>query len=250
MDIVKKTPVPITGLILALFALGNLLQSIHPILKTIAGIIGGILYVLFLLKVIFDFASVRAEMQKPPVASVVPTITMATMLIATYIKPLSAVLAQAFWWIGVIGHALLIVYFALKFVRHFDIKSVFPSWYIVFVGISVAGVTAPAVGQLTIGQLSFWFGLAAFVILVPTVLYRIWHIKGMPPPTLPSLVIVAAPGSLLLAAYMNAFPEKIRSWRGFWSYFPSRSSCSGCTIFSSKSAARLFRPCQALRFRW
>lgn len=208
MNTVKKCPLPISGLILAIFALGNLVQSINPIFKTILGIIGGILYLLFIFKVLLDFDFVKQEMQKTPVASVVPTITMATMLIATYVKPISDSLAKVFWWAGVIGHILLILYFTAKFVTGFKIKTVFPSWYIVYVGIAVAGVTAPAVGQLGLGQMSFWFGLVTFAILVPIVLYRVWKVKEMPPPTMPSLVILSAPASLLLAAYMNSFPEK------------------------------------------
>lgn len=208
MNYIRKCPIPMAGLILSIFALGNLLQTVHSTLKTVAGVIGGILYVLFLLKVAVDFGGVREEMKKPPVASVFPTITMATMLIATYVKPLSEAAAQFFWWAGLIGHVLLMVYFTYTFVRRFSVKTVFPSWYIVYVGIAVAGVTAPAVGRLGIGQLSFWFGLLTYAILLPVVLYRIYRVKGMPAPTLPSLVILAAPASLLLAAYMNAFPEK------------------------------------------
>lgn len=208
MSLVKKYPIPAAGLILAIFALGNRLQAVHPYLKTVLGIIGGILYVLYLLKLVLDFTNVRAELKKPPVASVFPTITMATMLIATYVKPISAGLANAFWWVGFVGHLLLIVWFTASFVAGFTIRSVFPSWFIVYVGIAVAGVTAPVVGQWLLGQLSFWFGLVAFAILLPTVLYRVWVVRDMPPPTLPSLVIIAAPASLLLAAYMNAFPEK------------------------------------------
>lgn len=208
MHIIKKCPISMAGLILSIFALGNLLQSTHPALKTVLGVIGGVLYVLFVLKLITDFRDVKEELTKPAVASVFPTITMATLLIATYVKPVSAAAAQGFWWAGLLLHAAFFVYFTAKFVRGFNYNTVFPSWYIVYVGISVAGVTAGAVDQLRIGQLTFWFGLITYAILLPTVLYRVYKIKGMPAPTLPSLVILAAPASLLLAAYMNAFPEK------------------------------------------
>ena len=40
---------------------------------------------------------------------------------------------------------------------NFSIKKVFPSWYIVFVGIAVGSVTANVHGMERIGQAAFWF---------------------------------------------------------------------------------------------
>lgn len=208
MRVIKKCPIPVTGLILAIFALGNILQKFAPMYKNVMAVFGVFFFVIFLLKIFTDFETVKDEMKKPPVASVFPTITMAIMIMATYIKPFSYAISNVVWWVGLIGHILLIIYFTMKFVVGFKIKTVFPSWYIVYVGIAVAGVTAPAVGQLGIGQASFWFGLITYLILLPIVLFRIYKVKDMPPPTMPSLAILAAPASLLLAAYMNSFVIK------------------------------------------
>jgi exfoliative toxin A/B len=47
-----------------------------------------------------------------------------------------------------------------------------------------------------------------YIILLFVVLYRTLRVKEMPEPTLPLLIIFAAPASLLLAGYMNSFTEK------------------------------------------
>lgn len=206
--ILKKYPVPITGLILGLAAAGNLVQSYGEIYRSIFGIISAILFVLMLIKIVKFSGGVKEQLQNPVVASVFPTLSMATMLLATYLKPLSHPLSLALWIVGLIFHIVLILWFTKKFVFSFKIKQVFPSWFIVYVGIAVASVTAPAFKMNNIGQLAFWFGLVTYFILLPIITYRVTKIKEMPEPTLPTLVIFAAPASLLLAGYMNSFETK------------------------------------------
>lgn len=206
--ILKKYPVPITGLILGLAATGNLVQSYDEIYRNIFGIISAILFVLMLIKIAKFKEGVKEQLQNPVVASVFPTFSMATMLLATYLKPLSPSLSFLLWCGGVLFHVILIIWFSKKFLINFKIKQVFPSWFIVYVGIAVASITAPAFKMNSIGQITFWFGFITYVILLPFVIYRVIKIKEMPEPTLPTLIIFAAPASLLLAGYMNSFEIK------------------------------------------
>lgn len=206
--ILKKYPVPITGLILGLAAVGNLVQSYGEIYRSIFGIISAIFYILMVYKLIKFKSGVQESLQNPVVASVFPTFSMATMLLAVYIKPLSQSLSFVLWLAGILLHIILIIMFSKKFVLDFKIKQVFPSWFVVYVGIAVASVTAPAYKMNLIGQLAFWFGLVAYIILLPIVIYRTFKVKEMPEPTLPTLIIYAAPASLLLAGYMNSFEIK------------------------------------------
>ena len=184
------------------------MQSYGEINRSIFGIISAILFVLMLVKIVKFTDGVKESLQNPVVASVFPTFSMAAMLLSTYLKPLSQSIAFALWTIGVALHAALIIWFSKKFVLNFKIKQVFPSWFIVYVGISVASVTAPAFKMTNIGQLAFWFGFITYIILLPLILYRTVKVKEMPEPTLPTLVIFAAPASLLLAGYMNSFETK------------------------------------------
>ncbi len=75
-------------------------------------------------------------------------------------------------------------------------------------GIVAASVTAPAFKMNTAGQIIFWFGFVSYIVLLPIVLYRTIKIKEIPEPAAPTLIIFAAPASLLLAGYINSFAEK------------------------------------------
>ncbi|MDO4793780.1 MAG: hypothetical protein Q3993_06320 [Filifactor alocis] len=104
MAFLKKYPLPISGLILVILALGNLLKPYGEGLRTVLGLIGGILYLIYL--IVFD-AKLSEALENPVIASVFPTFTMATMLVPTYIKPYAPALAPAIWYIEVIGRVVL-----------------------------------------------------------------------------------------------------------------------------------------------
>ena len=209
MNFLKRYPIPIAGLILGLFALGNLIQSYSNEARLALGIIALILYVPYLLKVLVLNFKLCEPLDNPVAASVFPTITMATMLLAGYVKPYCTECANIIWYVGLIGHVLLIIWFTLKFLlKNFAIKKVFPSWFIVYVGIAVASVSAPVTGRLDIGQYAFWFGLVTYICLLIIVCKRVWFVGEIPAPAMPTTVIFAAPASLLLAGYMVSFPQK------------------------------------------
>ncbi len=207
-QILKKYPVPATGLILGLAALGNLIQSYGEAYRSIFGILSAVLFALMIAKMIKYPKDIVTALDNPLVASVFPTFSMAIMLLATYIKTFSQTAALIVWFVGLILHIILIMWFTKKYVLNIKIKQVFPSWFIVYVGIAVASVTGPMFQMSAIGRIAFWFGFATYLLLLGIVLYRVIKIKEIPEPALPSLAIFAAPASLLLAGYMNSFEGK------------------------------------------
>ena len=206
--LIKKLPIPIVGLMLALAALGNLVQSYGNTYRNIFGVLSAIILVLVLIKIIKYPSKVIESMDNPVVASVFPTLSMGIMLLATYIKPLSGFIAFGLWTFGLVLHGVLIIYFTRKYVIGFKIEKLFPSWFIVYVGIVVGSVTAPVFNQNRIGEILFWFGFISYLFLLPLVLKRIFIVKKIPEPALPTLIILAAPASLCLAGYISSFASK------------------------------------------
>lgn len=206
--LLKKLPLPIVGLMLALAATGNLVLSYGQTYRNIFGILSGITFILVILKMIVYPKAVSESMDNPVVASVFPTFSMGIMLLATYLKPYQGNLAFIMWVFGLILHILLILYFTNKYLLNLNIKQVFPSWFIVYVGIVVGSITGPAFDMAKIGQILFWFGLGSYVALAPIVFKRVSKVKEIPEPALPTLAIFTAPVALCLAGYMSSFQEK------------------------------------------
>lgn len=65
MNIIKNIPIPISGLILALLSLGNLLQDIHPYLRYLFGSLGVIFLILIILKVILYPDDIKKTLKIP-----------------------------------------------------------------------------------------------------------------------------------------------------------------------------------------
>ena len=198
---------PIVGLMLSIAALGNLIQSYGNGYKSIAGALATIIFIVVTIKFLCDFKTLKKELETPIGASVFPTYTMGMMLLATYLKPYQSQIAFGVWIVAILLHLVLMVYFTAKFVKNFNIMQVFPSWFIVYVGIAVASVTGKAFQQ-NIGQFAFYFALLSYLILLPIVTKRVLFIKKFPEPALPTLIIFSAPGSLCLAGYINSFDTK------------------------------------------
>ena len=87
---------------------------------------------------------VKEDLQNPIMASVAATFPMALMLLSTYIKPFIGSPAKYIWFFAIALHLILIIYFTLKFILKLQMPKVFASYFIVYVGIAVAAVTAPA----------------------------------------------------------------------------------------------------------
>lgn len=206
--LIKKLPIPIAGLMLALASAGNLLSSYGNVYKNIFGLISSIILMLLVIKIIASPKAILEDLKNPVIASVSPTFSMGIMILATYLKPYSYAISFGMWIIGLVLHCMLIIYFTCKYLLKFDIKKVFPSYFVVYVGIVAASLTAPAFNLYSLGKYIFWFGFISYILLLPVICYRVFVVKSIPEPALPTITIFAAPASLCLAGYMNSFQEK------------------------------------------
>ena len=207
-DIIKKVPIPVCGVMLGLAALGNLLQSYSEAVRSCCGILSAFLLVLMLLKIIMFPKAVAEDMKNPVMASVFATFPMSLMLLSTYAKPFIGGAAYVVWLLAILLHIAVILYFTKTFVFGLKMPTVHASWFIVYVGIAVAGITAPAYGKTGIGTAAFWFGFVCWIALMVLVTMRYLKYKEIPTPAKPLFCIYAAPTSLLIAAYVQSVTPK------------------------------------------
>lgn len=208
MTIIKKVPIPLCGVMLGVAALGNLLQSYSEGVRYVCGVIAGLLLILVLLKLILFPGAVKEDMKNPIMASVAGTFPMALMILSTYVKPFIGQAAYFIWLFAILLHIVLILYFTVKFIVKLQMPKVFASYYIVYVGIAVAAVTAPAYEKLSVGSAAFWFGFVSLIVLLILVTVRYIKYKDIPDPAKPLICIYAAPASLCIAGYVQSVMPK------------------------------------------
>lgn len=205
---IEKIPIPICGLILAFLSLGNLLNDTHPILKVACGIIGIALLILILSKLALYPEKIKEDFKNPIIASNSGTFSMSLMILSTYISPFMPSLAYGIWILGVALHILLIIYFTYHFIiRNFNISTVYPSYWIVFVGITMGAITAHAHNLDEIGFIFFLAGFIGMIFTFPLVIYRYINYKDIPNANKPLICIFTAVLSILIVGYLNSYND-------------------------------------------
>lgn len=202
-NIIEKIPIPISGLILAFLSLGTIMPEFSLKFKFV--LIGVVLIILLLLKVIYYPNDVLMDLSNPIILSCSGTFSMALMVLSTYLNPFNGTLAIAIWILGIALHILLIVWFTYRYIiRGFDIKTVYPSYWIVFVGISMAAITAHVHGLSLVGFICFWFGFVSMIITLPLVIYRYLMYPDIEDQNKPLICIFSALISILIVGYINS----------------------------------------------
>ena len=205
MNIIKNLPLAITGLILAILSLGKIYTDFSGIFF----IIGSILIFLVLLKLVLHFDAFNNELNNLIALSTFGTFSMALMLFSTYLKPLFMPLSQSIafgiWILGIIIHLSILLIFTKKYViEKFDMETVFATWWIVYIGITMASITAPAYNLQQYGFIFFGIG---FILMIPTLIlvsYRYLKFTAIEDKNKPFICIYTALFSILIVGYVNA----------------------------------------------
>jgi len=201
----KKFPIPVCGLALGFAALGNLFPPYYWVFRCACGIISFAVIMGFTIRAAVDFTSVKKEMENPVAFSVLPTYTMTLMLLSAYVIPFARTAAVTVWILALALQFVMMAFFIKAFVLKFNIKQVFPSWFIMFVGIVAASVTSPAIGMKTVGQVIFYAGFTLYLVLLPLILYRVLKVGGIPDQARTTIAIFCAPAGLCATGYMRTF---------------------------------------------
>jgi len=212
MNFLKRVPLPLSGVALGFAALGNLLSAYNMSFKVICGVLAFIGLILITGKYLSDIEAFTTDMKNPVIASVSGAYTMALMLLAVYVKPVVPTFAIALWYIAVVLHFILMIYFTLNIVLKIKIPDemmkIAASFFIVYVGIAVASVTAPAFKNMALGQICFWIGFILYIPFFIYVSYRYIKLENKKIEAKALACIYAAPASLCVAGYIGSFEQK------------------------------------------
>lgn len=207
-QMLKKIPLPITGVALGLAALGNLIGDYSQNIRMICGGIAFIFLLLYIVKILLYRDIFAEEIKKPEIAGVAATIPMAIMLLSTYIVQYFYSGAKILWLMGIGLHICIIIVFSYKFLWKLDIKKVYASYFIVYVGIVVASVTAPQYGEQALGKILWMTGCVLWILISVLVTYRYIKFRDIAQGLKPLFCIYAAPAGLCLAGYIQSFQVK------------------------------------------
>lgn len=205
-ELVSGTPVPTAGVALGVVSLGNLIEPLGEWLRILCAIVAACLIALVIAKIVRHPDAVRADMQNPVVAGTSGTFFMTIMQLAACAAPFAFAPAFVLWCAAVVGHVALIVWFTRQFIFRFDLKQVFATYFVAYVGIIVAALTSPWFGMEAVGRVLFWFGFVCYAVLLVVVTLR-YAKHAVADAAKPTFCIYSAPASLSLTGYLAITPE-------------------------------------------
>jgi len=209
MKIIQKIPLPISGVALAIASLGNLLLPHGQAIHVFCGVFAAFILGLFLIRVICDTKNVIEDLKSPVMLGALPTSTMAAMLLLGYIQPQVGMIAVVLWYFALACHFTIMAVFIKRFILKPKLENVFPTWFVACVGMIVASVTSPIMGAITLGQIIFYVGFAAYIIMLILITYRMVKLPNIPEPARPTIAIYTAPLNLSIVGYFAAFEQPI-----------------------------------------
>lgn len=199
---IEHLPISIGGPILGIAAMGNLLHDFFPYSREVCGLISALLFILVIIKLIKYPETFKKDLNNPVLASIIATLSMALMLIASFILPYAGYIPSISLWIfAIIVHLLFVVNYIIKFVLHFDITDYTAGSFVVFAGIQMIAITAPAFNQEFYGTIAFCFSFICVILVFLAVTYRYLRIP-VPEHTQPVIGVYAAPFSLCAVGYL------------------------------------------------
>lgn len=205
----RTIPTPLAGLALGIASLGLGLENSLP-LHNFGQVLGALssmtLILLLAAKFVLNPRLLLEELRHPVLGSILPTTAMALMLQSKSLSIINAQAAQWLWLFAVALHLCLLLAFAVFRIRQFSLHHMLPSWFVPFVGISVAAMTVPgpAYHQLAYGLMVF--GMINYAALLPVMWYRLIFSSEIEDASKPTIAVLAAPASLSLVAYLSLEP--------------------------------------------
>lgn len=167
------------------------------LLKYLCGFVGFILILTLILKIIIFPKMIKEDLKNPILAAVFGTFPMALMVLSTYIPD-----GFYLWFAALVIHIALVIYYSIRFLPNFNLKTQYTSIFIVYIGIGMATITGFNYNP-TIGYFLLIFSAISAIILVPIFVYRYkkYNVKS---PFMPLICIFSAPASLIIVAYLQS----------------------------------------------
>ncbi|KZL12833.1 TDT family transporter [Pseudovibrio sp. Ad26] len=199
-------PTPLGGLALGIASLGWSMENAGDfggVLQLTGALISSVLLVLLLGKIFFAHTAIFEDLRHPVVGSVLPTTAMALMIVSYAIAQYNFAIGQMLWLLGIALHFTFLSVFIFHRAKGFNLQHMVPSWFVPPVGIIVAAVAFPGGVFEGFANALLWFGLVAYALMLPMMLYRLIFHAEVPDAAKPTIAILAAPASLSLAGYLT-----------------------------------------------
>lgn len=201
-------PFPISGVVLSIVSLGNLLQGIMKYSHVICGVIAVIGFVLITAKMIVCRDEQKTALRDPVLTSTLPTYSMIIIMLSVYLAPLLGNASKYIWFVGIVLHMGIVIYFTYEFlIVHMEWHKIFASYFIGYAGIASIAITAPTYHMEVLGRAAFWVGFVSVTLMMGLVTYRNIRYPEKQAHERPLFCVYASPWNVCLIGYLHSYTK-------------------------------------------
>ena len=147
----------------------------------------------------------KSDLDNPIIFSSFGTFSMSLMLLSTYLYDFFGFYSIILWILGIMLHLIILIVFTYRFVIcDFNLNDVYGTWWIVYVGISMAAISSPIFGIKNIGYIFFLIGFSLMIPSFLLVTYRYLKRREISDANKPFMSIYTALFSILIVAYISS----------------------------------------------
>jgi len=204
----ERVPIAVVPTMMGLTALSNAWGGQgFAWINNISMTIGGLVWLLYMGKVLFHWKTCRQEYQNPVLASMYCATAILMIILSTWLAQWFFTPAKVLHLAATAVQAGFVLLFTYRHIlRGVNRETFVPSWYVTYVGIFIAPVLGSGVFDLpVIYTLILWYGVAAYFIFLGPMLIRLR--RPLPTPALHTRNVMLAPASLVPTTYLSVVAE-------------------------------------------
>ncbi len=204
MERLKNIPVPLLPTMVGAMTLSNVYAGLgYSTIRHITMVAGILVLLLYIVKMIKFFPTVREEYNNTVLASLYAGFTMMMMLIGSYLLDFNAALGKGIWFAGLIIHTCHILLFTYRnVIRKRDIHTFLPSYFVTYNGVMVSIVVGGVMNQNGLLTIYTYYGILVYFTILVFLLPRLIK-HEIKPNFMHTLAIVLAPCALSFVSYLN-----------------------------------------------
>ncbi|MBQ3422324.1 MAG: hypothetical protein IJH34_11805 [Romboutsia sp.] len=192
-------------MVLAILSLGTILFRYSFSLKYLCLFFALVFLLLILFKMVKYPSFFKSDLDNPIIFSSFGTFSMSLMLLSTYLYDFFGFYSIILWILGIMLHLIILIVFTYRFVIcDFNLNDVYGTWWIVYVGISMAAISSPIFGIKNIGYIFFLIGFSLMIPSFLLVTYRYLKRREISDANKPFMSIYTALFSILIVAYISS----------------------------------------------
>lgn len=207
-------PIMMFAIIMGLTGLAIVFQKLHEVLflpevfSLTLGVVSSVLYFVIVFTYLRKIAKykdeVKAEFTHPIRINFFAAVSISTLLLSIFYKPLFIEVSQIFFILGAILH-LFFTFYTIKYWinNSLEILHSNPAWFIPIVGNLIVPIAGINYADISILYFYYSIGIFFWIILFTIILNRIIFHKQFAAKFMPTLFILIAPPAIGFIAYIK-----------------------------------------------